>query len=240
MNQRRIEANSFTDIVVRYTAHVDYEIVIFDRGAVTTVTAIHSGYVEPLTGELAEAVAGNEHNAYEMRCLKLEEASAMRVPTAHYSEMRLNALVRRSQAVLALDGVPGELPKVHLGGRNMTLKSLLAEALGRAGFETAAPSTPGAAHDPTRYYNAASQGGVLLELSAGLRREMAGAPLQGASWSDPVMRLEPFHRFVAAARSALEQYNAYLRSDPEQALKRFEEITSRIPRSMRAGEHPHG
>jgi len=239
MSRMPSEANSFTDIVVCYTAHVDYEILIKDRGADTTVTAIHGGYIEPLTGDLAEAVAGDEHNLYQLRCLKVEEAAAMRVPTARYNEMRLAALTKRSQAILALDGVPGERSIVHIGGRNAVLKACLAEALSQAGFETALPSTPGAAHDPTRYYNTARQGGVLLELTAVLREQMAGIPIPDAMQRQPEAWNEPFFRFVDAARSALEQYAGHLKSDPEQALRRFEQATSKIPRNMRAGHHHH-
>ncbi|MHB9033750.1 MAG: poly-gamma-glutamate hydrolase family protein, partial [Anaerolineae bacterium] len=230
-------ANSFSDLVLRYVAQKDYRIQVADRGADVTIVAIHAGLIEPLTSQLAQAVAGLEHNLYELKGLMVDSSIDMRIPTSRYSEMRLNALVRRSKACVSIDGVPGDQEVVYLGGKNTRLKQLLVDQLVQAGFQTAGTFSPGAAHDPTRYYNAARDGGVLIELSAGLRAGMLNVPLTSSEIENPAAWLESFHRFTSATTLAITSYLEFMQSDVEQALLRFEETTRQMPRVLRTGHH---
>lgn len=230
---------SFAELVLRYVANKEYRVQIVDRSADITIIAIHGGAVEPLASELAQAIAGSEHNLYDFQSLDSSQAAAMRVPALRYSEMRLNALVRRSRVAVAIDGVPGEEALVHIGGKNAWLKRTLTEYLKQAGFSAAGSFLPGAAHDPTRYYNTAQTGGVLIELSAGLRAEMTSETLCGEEWRKPASWQASFFSFVSAVRAALLAYAEYASADLEQALQRFEDTTRQIPKSIRTGHH-HG
>lgn len=229
--------NSVAELVLGYEAHKDYQVHMRDRGADVTITAIHGGRIEPLTSELAQAIAGNEHNLYELRGLLAADNAALRIPTARFNEIRLNALVRRSLVCLALDGVPGSRELVHLGGKNSHLKAILAEQLAQAGFEVAAPYSVGAAHDPTRYYNASREGGILLELSETLRTGMVNVPLAGIEWQQPSTWLSRFFQFTAAINSALVTYLEAVQSDVGRAMEYFEETTERIPKSLHPEKH---
>ncbi|MCE5258029.1 MAG: poly-gamma-glutamate hydrolase family protein [Chloroflexi bacterium] len=229
--------NSFSELVLGYVAQKDYCIQITDRGADVTLAAVHGGLIEPLTSELVHAIAGSEHNIYELKGLIDGANTVMRIPSARFSEMRLNALVRRSLVCVAVDGVPGSQELIHLGGKNTRLKAILAEQLAQSGFTVATSYSLGAAHDPTRYYNVAKDGGVLLELSEAMRMSMVSVPLTGTDWQQPAVWLSSFFQFATTVNSALYSYLEYIQSDLSQAMQRFEEATYQMPRALRSGHH---
>ena len=49
-------------VVLRNARGVDYEIQFYARSSELTVVAIHGGGIEPLTGELAHAIASEDYN----------------------------------------------------------------------------------------------------------------------------------------------------------------------------------
>jgi len=213
---------SFAELVLNAVKGEDYDVIVVNRDAGTTVAAIHGGCIAPPTGELARAIAGEDCNLYELRGLRADKAALLRIPTNHYDEMRLRTLMERSEDGLALLDAEGSVPVVHLGGRNQALKQALAEQLAAAGFQVSGPATSGAAHDPTRFYNLPADGGVQLELSRALCQEL----LAGA-------HAPRFEALVAAVREALVRYRAALRDDVGRALQRFERATATFPASLR-------
>jgi len=211
----------------------DYRVTVVDHGASVTVAAIHGGYIEPLTGTLAAAVAGADHNLYEFEALHAEASERLRIPFARFDDLRLRALMERSVAGLSVDGVPGDSDAtVHLGGANRTLLRRLAASLKELGYEIAGPATTGAAHSPRRFVNRAEHGGVQMELPARLRQSMVSVPLTDPGWQDPAAHTPRFSAFVRAVRDGLDAYIAGLRADLGEALERFERTTEQVRRAI--------
>lgn len=227
--------NSFPELVLNCDANLDYRVQVTDRGATTTIICIHGGAIEPLTSELAAAIAGAEYNLYDLQGLRAGDNQILRIPVARFEEVRLFTLLKRSQIAVSLDGVPGVDQVVHLGGCNALLKQILCTQLTQSGYRVCAPYTPGAAHDPARFYNAPNEGGVLLELSEALRAEMTAELLTGRSWQQPSSWRSCFFRFTAAVRSALQTFTDQANSDLARTLYRFEETTRQIPQELRSG-----
>jgi phage replication-related protein YjqB (UPF0714/DUF867 family) len=231
-----------SQLVVHCRKDRDFQIRIVDLGSEVTVASVHGGRIEPLTSALAEAIAGAEHNLYDFRGIRPSDNAQLRVPVSRFGEMRLNALMRRSQAALHIDGVPGERAVVHLGGQNRTLKEMVAESLTGAGLTVESPHGPGAAHDPTRFYNTPEAGGVQMELSLALRQQMVDGPLEPGVWEEPERRTALFATVTQAVREALARYLAETRSDLDTTMERFERSTERFPPSLRQqgpGGHDH-
>lgn len=231
--------NSFSELVLNCELNLDYRVQVTDRGAKVTIISIHGGAIEPLTTELAAVIAGAEYNLYDLAGLRAGDSRQLRIPVARFDEVRLFTLLRRSQVAVSIDGVPGLDPVVHLGGGNALLKQILHDQLTQVGYLVVAPYTPGAAHDPARFYNAATAGGVLLELSESLRAEMTTEPLSGRNWQQPSSWQSSFVRFADAVRSALVAYSNQANSDLAQVLSKFEATTRQIPQEVRSGQH-HG
>jgi phage replication-related protein YjqB (UPF0714/DUF867 family) len=231
--------NSFAELVLNSDLNLDYRVLVVDRGVSTTIVCIHGGAIEPLTSELAAAIAGSEYNLYDLQGLRSGDNSALRIPVARFDEVRLFTLLKRSQVALCIDGAPGLDSVVHVGGSNALLKQILREQLSQSDFQVCASHTTGAAHDPARFYNASLMGGVLLELSAALRAEMTLQSLISRGWQQPSSWQEPFFRFAAAVRSALQTHALQAASDVTKALSHFEATTSRMPPELRSNEY-HG
>lgn len=206
----------------------DYRIAIVDRSAPVTVAAIHGGHIEPLTGEVATAIAGGDHNLYVLEGLRAEGSARLRVPVHRFDDVRLRSLMARSEVGISVDGVPGTDVAVHLGGGNRELLRALREGLEAEGFATAPPAGPGPAHSPDRFVNRPSRGGVQIELTEGLRRSMVAGALEEGLWRDPSRHTDRLAAFVRVVRAALDSHLAEARADLRSALDRFEEATDEI------------
>lgn len=224
---------SFTELVMNARKDKDYRLRLVDVRAGATIIAVHGGGIEPLTSELASAIAGAEYNLYDLQGIRPSGNEELRIPVARFDEVRLRSLVKRSEAAIHIDGSPDQTREVHIGGSNRRLKRILTERLAPAGFCVSGPMTPGAAHDPSRFYNLAAAGGVHIELSEGLRREMVSCPLTGFAWQNASQWGDLLYRFVDAIRAGLQDYHLETRSDLDAALTRFEAATATFPPSLR-------
>jgi phage replication-related protein YjqB (UPF0714/DUF867 family) len=225
----------FSQLTLHTVKDRDYRFVIVNHDSAITVATIHGGGIEPLTSELAAAIAGTEYNLYDFRGIRLQGNEELRVPVQRFNEMRLHEMAKRSQVGLGIEGVEGQDLAVHLGGRNRRLKALLTEALQQAGFAVGGPQGPGAAHDPLRFYNWPSEGGVQLEFSSALRASLLTGPLCDFQWEDPARWKPSFQVLVAAIRGALTRYQATTRSDLDAALRRFDEGTRNLAAILHSG-----
>ncbi len=223
----------FSELVLHAAKGQDYRIDILDRGAGITVTAIHGGGIEPLTSELAAAIAGGEYNLYDLRGLRRVGNEELRVPVARFEEMRLQGLLSRSRLAVSVQGADGSEPAIGVGGRNRRLRQLMIDRLTETGFTVRKPSSPAPSHDPTLFFNTPADGGIQIEFTRGLRESMAGGPLVGTNWEEQAIRGELLQRCVVAIRSALDQYQREKRDDLDSAMRRFEETTTEFLTMLR-------
>lgn len=163
-----------------------------DRGSRILVMAPHGGWIEPLTTELARAVAGTEFSFYSFRGIKEEGNEGLHITSHRFDEPLALEAAARAYQVLAIHGerTLGQA-FVMVGGRCDGMRRALAEALGEAGFPLRKPRE---GLDGQHQRNICNRGrlgtGGQLELSEGLRARIRG---------DPALESE----FVRAVRSAL-------------------------------------
>ncbi len=235
-----VPTRDFTDIVLAADKGVDYDIHVRECGGQVAVVALHAGGIEPLTGELADRIAGSEHSLYAFCGLRASGNEQLRVSPLRAQEMRLDNLIRRSKVVLSIAGIAAVGATVQVGGTNETLRQLLLVTLQEAGFEARPSETPGVNRSRAYFFNQAEQGGVQLELSAALRASMVEAPLHGFRWEDPAVWNRRLDLFVGAVRQALAQFLAADRADLARTLERFERTTQRMPGWMHSGTYGQG
>lgn len=229
---------NMTELVLRYQREADYRIVIRDLGAPVTIAAVHGGGIDPLTSELATAIAAADANLYALEGIRASDNGLLRIPAASFDDMRLLALLQRSRLALSLLGAPDAAPLVRLGGRNRRLVELLKQQLAAAKIAVHPPQGA-AAHHPGRFYNQSTEGGVQIELSLGLRQAMVSAPLQGTAWPEATWQA-PLRALVERVRAAVQQYLAETRDDVGSALRAFDETTPAVKRAWRAAAKPEG
>jgi len=228
--------SSYSQLVLNTTQEIDYIVDVQQPSQEMALVAIHGGAIEPLTGEIVRAVAGERYSHYVFDGRRDYEIEALRIPLLRYDEMRLKALLQRSLAAVVIDGSPEQESVVHLGGGNRPLLAHVRAALEDLGWAPERLTLPGASYTPGRLYNWPKHGGVLIELSRGLRQSLLKGPLD-ERFRDATARNERFQALEDALQGAIAAYIAEALGDLDSTLEEFERATDSIPRSIRSSRH---
>jgi phage replication-related protein YjqB (UPF0714/DUF867 family) len=161
-------------------------------GSRVAIVAPHGGKIEFLTAELAESIAGEDHNLYTFKGLKERGNRTLHLTSHRFTERRALALIEPCEKVITVHGLAGVALSLQVGGRNWVLRSGIQEALLTAGFKSRVVTEGKFAG--MEQQNICNRGitnaGVQLEITAGLRRVLKDDDNAYAS-------------FVKALRSAL-------------------------------------
>jgi phage replication-related protein YjqB (UPF0714/DUF867 family) len=191
---------SFAELSRHEKEGIDYRILVRSGPSEIVVVAPHGGGIEPGTTEIAEAIAGNEHFYYSFEGLKVSGNGRLHLTSTRFDEPLGMEVMKQAGVVLALHGCEGERPVVFIGGLNPELRTRVREALEHAGF-TVEEHAVMMGIDPMNLCNLGrSGGGVQLEISAGLRRQM----FADLSRQERRTVTHVFQRFVDAVRQAVE------------------------------------
>ena len=182
---------SVSELMRHHGEGVDYSIEAVQRGSRVAVIAPHGGRIEPMTGEIAEAVAGEEHSFYAFRGLMQDAFATLHVTSTRFDEPRCLALLASSEIVVAIHGL-AQGDAALLGGRDRAMRDSVVVELTRAGFTArAVDSGPFSATDPANICNrGGSKAGVQIELPRAVRDELRDST-------------EYFTTFVTAVRAAI-------------------------------------
>lgn len=190
---RKDEYRSFEELRRKERENVDYSVTArHAEGSQVAIVAPHGGGIEFLTAELADSIAGNDHNFYALRGLKKNGNKVLHITSHRFDEERAVALIELCEKVVTIHGLDGDARSLQIGGRDEALRGRVHEALQGAGFNSEVV-TDGAygGMEPENICNRGSgRAGVQLEIHAGLRLIMKGDAAA-------------YNKFVAAVRSAL-------------------------------------
>lgn len=170
------------------------------------VIAPHAGRIEPVTGELAEAIAGGDHRTYRFDGRDRADNARLHITSTRFEESRLDTVLRGAYAIVTIHGCRGlERPVTHIGGRNRSLRARLQASLHEAGFAVEPALPPLAGRHPGNLTNRAEAGGVQLEISRAERNLMRQMHHDGTGQIRPGCDC-PFCRYVDAVRIAARNY----------------------------------
>jgi phage replication-related protein YjqB (UPF0714/DUF867 family) len=174
----------------------DYRIVELARRSPVVVLAPHGGGIEPMTSEVATAIAGADHSLYCFEGLSDDRPhSDLHITSDRFGEPRARRLVANAEFAVAVHGrLNREAPNTTwLGGLDNGLIGLAAAELADAGFKCAADVTELSGKAPANICNASRSGrGLQLELPRDLRDALR----------DDARQLQ---RFAVAIRAAIMQ-----------------------------------
>jgi len=172
---------------------VDYSVTARPvPGSKVAIAAPHGGGIEFHTAELAESIAGDDHNFYAFRGLKTTGNRALHITSHRFNEKRALTLIEPCEKVVTLHGLAGEALSLQIGGCDAELRSRVHKALSDAGFDSKVV-TEGeyAGMERQNICNRGStHAGVQLEIYAGLRQALKDDD-------------NAYTRFVNALRSVL-------------------------------------
>jgi phage replication-related protein YjqB (UPF0714/DUF867 family) len=161
----------FADLAAHETEGEDYRITVLSRpSSGIAVIAPHGGLIEPRTGDIARAIAGEEFNLYVFEGSKPSGNQALHVTSHRFDECSCLALLRGCSHAITVHGYTGYNEAVLLGGLDVDLKACMAELLRQAGFTVKISGHRFQAAEPANVCNRSRTGrGVQLELSRYIR-----------------------------------------------------------------------
>ena len=174
------------------------------RRSTVAIIAPHAGSIEPFTGELAEAIAGDEHRLYCFCGSSQHDSHRLHVTSTRFSEPALTRVLLGATLALTVHGCRFPLePVTHLGGTNHQLRNRLERSFARAGFAVDRALPPMAGRHPHNMANRTIQGGVQLEITRVQRRVLMDEKRRSSHEGDCGCL---FCRYVAVIRDVLEAY----------------------------------
>lgn len=149
-----------------------------DRGSRTLVMAPHGGWIEPMTTELAAAVAGEDLSFYSFMAIKDQGNDRLHLTSTRFDDPVAVRAASEADRVLAIHGEKTTDDSfIMVGGGSEELRRLLEEALAEAGFSLREPRKGlGGRHMDNICNRGGKGGGGQLELSEGLRGELRERP----------------------------------------------------------------
>gem|GEM_PF-5043010 len=212
---------SYTDVVLRATCGIDYDVTLRQPGDALSIVALHGGTLAPFTAELATELAGDDHNLYLF--VAHAERPELRISPLRAREPRLDVLIDHSMAIVSIDACDDPQPVARIGGMNAALAAMLSESLAAVDVAVSPSEAPGIDLSKAYFFNRATEGGMELSFSTALLETLY-------EWQGCEERRQ---RLVRAVRDGLQQYLAKVRSDLARTMERFERDTARIPIAMR-------
>lgn len=188
------------------SAHVNIRSYVMNRSDVAII-APHAGRIEPVTGEVAVAIAGQDHRLYCFSGRDRADNRRLHVTSTRFSEPNLAAVLRGAFAVISVHGcrLP-QRPITQIGGANTNLRLRLMKSLAESGFEVRPASAPLAGKHPRNVTNRTPAGGAQLEISWAQRKELRLERSRCSGEHDD--RCEcGFCRYVNAIRSGVDEYH---------------------------------
>src|SRR6516164_796655 len=172
MKHPSAEYECYADLAGAQVEGADFQIHIERRAfSGIAVVAPHGGAIEEGTSEIARAVAGSEFNLYLFEGLRASGSYAALHLTSHcFDEPRCLALLSACDHVVTIHGCRGSTPRALLGGLDLGLKKMIADAIAAVGIEPHLVGHPYHAVHPRNICNRGRRGaGVQIELTSALR-----------------------------------------------------------------------
>lgn len=184
---------SYEELCQNEEEGIDYRVTVRPvAGSVIAIVAPHGGGIEFLTAELADSIAGPDHNFYAFKGIKKTGNRVLHITSHRFNEPRALTLIGPCEKVLSVHGLAGDAPSLQVGGRDVELRGRVHKSLRAAGFDSNVVTE--GQYGGMEQQNICNRGitcaGVQLEINAGLRQALKD---DGGAYSG----------FVHAARSAL-------------------------------------
>lgn len=179
---------------------VDFRRDVQDQGSRIVLLAPHAGGIEPGTGKLVEAIAGQDFSYYLFEGLQRKGNKTLHIPSTQFNDPLCLTLVQKTEIAVSFHGYLGVKEDVLVGGLNQRLINRFLDLLSEYGFPAEQDRTGHGGVNPANICNrCASKRGVQLELSRPLRKRFF------RSFDRPGREFptEDFYRFTSAIRRVL-------------------------------------
>jgi phage replication-related protein YjqB (UPF0714/DUF867 family) len=162
---------SFKELGEHEVEGLDYQIRMNLREGPVLVIAPHGGKIEPMTAEIAEAIAGEDYSFYAFEGLKAEGNGVLHIESHLFDEPKALEAVGKAEVVITVHGqIDHKEEFVMVGGLNKKLGKEIVKQLEASGFQIRPPTEGLMGTDPQNICNRGKLNqGVQLEVSRKVR-----------------------------------------------------------------------
>ncbi|MFK4307394.1 phage replication-related protein YjqB (UPF0714/DUF867 family) [Bacillus sp. RC242] len=168
-----VSYKSFADLKQNEDEGKDYRITAKKRNSEILVMAIHGGFIELGTDQVAKKL-GEKLGAdtYTFEALKPRDNWKLHIESTLYDEPKAIEMSGESKSILSIHGYyDEENENVYIGGRNKVYRKIMKDSLEEEGFSVELAPENLRAMNPDNIANRNGLGeGVQLELSTALRK----------------------------------------------------------------------
>ncbi len=137
------------------------------------IFAPHGGCIEPCTGAIALAVAGNTLDSFVFTGVRKRDCfKKLHVTSVSYNEPQCLQLAEEADVAVAIHGCEGKESFIEIGGGNTDITPRLKIYLDESGYAIRQGPSHRKGEDKLNFINTAKQKGIQLELSEGFRRSL--------------------------------------------------------------------
>jgi phage replication-related protein YjqB (UPF0714/DUF867 family) len=181
---------SFDELRDHETEGKDYQVRYQRRDERVLIMAPHGGKIEPMTSEIAEAIAKDDYSFYSFEGLKADGNSVLHIESHLFDEPRALKAVEKADVVVTVHGQLNHKEEfIMVGGLHVDLRSEIRRELEAAGFQTRPPTEGLQGIDPDNICNRGRwKGGVQLEVSRKVRDSLRMAPERLQGFADVVRK----------------------------------------------------
>lgn len=192
---------------------IDYVVLHRSGSSGILVMAPHAGGIEPGTGDIADAVAAQDHAFYCFRGIKRQGNRVLHISSNRFDEPLAMQLVTEANWILTLHGCRDVAPVVWVGGRGLQRGDRIIDSLQAAGFPAHRCDRPGlrGLHPNNICNRGRDAAGVQLEVSSGLRQLLFADLFQRRIRSRTLL----FYRFVETLAGCLLSGDIPMGTRPE-------------------------
>jgi len=174
----------------------DYRIRVELRDPNVLIMAPHGGKIEPMTSEIAEAIAVHDYSFYSFGGIKADGNGVFHIESHLFDEPRALQAVEKAHIVITVHGQLNQREEfIMVGGLNLDLRSEIRRQLEATCFQTRIPTEGLQGIDPENICNRGrSKGGVQLEVSRKVRDSLRADE-------------DRLREFAEAVRKAIRRYS---------------------------------
>lgn len=190
----------FYDLQAHEQSH-DYQIETQLRPSQPLILAIHGGWIEPGTTELAKGIAGDDLSYYVFNGYNQDGRNTLlHLTSTRFNEPLALSMVQQAEQIISIHGcrdIQSGEQVTYLGGLDLSLRQNIIYYLQKAGFNVQIAPSRLRGEQPDNICNRGrTSAGVQLELTTSLRDLIR--------LDDRQQKNSPFPQYIQAVRKALE------------------------------------
>lgn len=129
--------SNFAELAAHEREGRDFEVFAREQSeASVVIIAPHAGGIEPKTGSIAAAIAGNEYSLYCFRGLKKRGNRTLHIASHIFDEPRCLSMLANDRWVITIHGCNEEGERVFIGGLDTDLINILTAEINLAGINS--------------------------------------------------------------------------------------------------------